>query len=330
MLNINKLSAATNSLTLATQDDVRLVKETASDIKELSLSTKNITLATRVDLSLVNSKALDVEREVQETKAAISRQAIFRWLSAPDPSPNHHRACSSKTTNTGSWFIQSEMLIRWKRTPNSILWLHGKAGCSKTVLTSTAITEASLDVQSRTTAALAYFYFDFTDTLKQKSDNMVRSLLVQLSAKPLRKVRELEALFSESNEGSQQPPTGKLLITLKEVMEVFDDIYIFIDALDECMGCRELLNIMTEVHSWGLTSLHILLTSRRIPEIENRLVPLTCPEDRINIQSALVDADIHLYISERLKSDQDLRRWRNHPAVQEEIKVMLMKKADGM
>lgn len=211
-----------------------------------------------------------------------------------------------------------------------LLWLHGKAGCGKTVLSSTVIARVLQECDIDSKMAVAYFYFDFNDLEKQRSDNMMRSLVTQLSAQSTKHLKELESLFSSCNNGQRQPDSQRLPLVLKEIIEVSDKTYIIIDALDECSNMEELQENIGEIQRWGLPQLHMLLTSRRLMDIEEMIDPLTDDEDRICIQSALVDADIRTYVHERLQIDRRFKRWRSKPHVQEEIKMELMKKADGM
>ncbi|KAG9230959.1 hypothetical protein BJ875DRAFT_339163, partial [Amylocarpus encephaloides] len=56
----------------------------------------------------------------------------------------------------------------------------GIPGCGKTILSST-VTEDILNTYANDPGiVVAYFYFDFTDKEKQKSELMVRSLISQL------------------------------------------------------------------------------------------------------------------------------------------------------
>ena len=104
---------------------------------------------------------------------------------------------------------------------------------------------------------------------------------------------------------------------------------VILDALDECSERQELLDNVGEIYGWDIP-LHILLTSRRLTDIEERIEPMTDPRNRLCIQSALVDAEILTYVHHRLQNDRQMKRWRTKPLVQEEIKTTLMKKADGM
>lgn len=59
---------------------------------------------------------------------------IFRWLSSTDPTINQNAAWESHEPQTGKWFIGGKEYLHWKETPRSFLWIHGIAGCGKTVL----------------------------------------------------------------------------------------------------------------------------------------------------------------------------------------------------
>ena len=72
--------------------------------------------------------------------------------------------------------------------------------------------------------------------------------------------------------------------------------------------------------------LHILATSRREKDIEDELSPVA--DHNINIQSAIVDVDIRIYIHHRMATDEKLKKWPN--SVRNEIMTALMEKASGM
>lgn len=67
------------------------------------------------------------------------QQQLLNWLSAPDPSTNFNRAKNQRHAETGTWFLESEPYSTWQNNPSASMWLHGLAGCGKTVLSSTII-----------------------------------------------------------------------------------------------------------------------------------------------------------------------------------------------
>jgi hypothetical protein len=171
-----------------------------------------------------------------------------------------------------------------------------------------------------------YFYFDFNDIEKQQYEKMIRSLIKQLSVQCTSISKALESLFSSCKNGERQPKISELLTTLQQMAREFDEIFIILDALDECKDRQELLDGIEEISGWKFGKLHITVTSRREKDIEETLEPLVT--DQICIQNALVDADIHIHLHERLRNDPKLKAW---PAnVQREIKETLMDGAHGM
>ena len=84
-----------------------------------------------------------MRRDVQGTRSSIRdvafeqrRENIERWLSPPNPSINYNRALQERQKGTGLWFLQSHVYTQWKAQRNSALWLYGKPGSGKTILSS--------------------------------------------------------------------------------------------------------------------------------------------------------------------------------------------------
>ncbi len=113
---------------------------------------------------------------------------------------------------------------------------------------------------------LGYFYFTFTDDKKQNTENMLRSLIVQLCGGRPDTPKSLLKLQSSTKERNLQPSLKELEETLKASMQGFKKIYVVLDALDECpliAGERhKLMNVLECVHRWGVAELHVLYTSR--------------------------------------------------------------------
>ena len=107
------------------------------------------------------------------------------------------------------------------------------------------------------------------------------------------------------------------------------DTYIVLDALDECVEQDELLRDLEKFCSWEGVDLHVLVTSRREPDIEEALTLLCDSRNRISIHE-LVDVDIRTYIQDRLQFDPKLKKRQKDPKLQLEIKDTLMTKANGM
>ena len=215
--------------------------------------------------------------------------------------------------------------------PNSLLWLHGIPGCGKTVLCSTAI-ERVLQSRNPTTqkpVGIAYFYFDFKYQDQQVCDAMLRSLIAQLSLQSIEAFKPVDALYSACGSGTSLLSLPIILKALKDTAEKFTDVFILVDALDECKELTELLTSLEDMVESKIASLHMLVTSRREKEIEDSMSTLLDDEHKICIQSMLVKDDIRAYVRGRICNDRKLKRWQK-PEIQAEIEEVLVEKADGM
>ncbi|KAI9766558.1 MAG: hypothetical protein M1839_004885 [Geoglossum umbratile] len=100
--------------------------------------------------------------------------------------------------------------------------------------------------------------------------------------------------------------------------------------MDECKERQELLGDIEIFAEWKTEKLHILATSRREKDIEERIEPLIHDEGRVCIKSTLVNDDIRAYAHERLQTDWGLRRWQTKPvgyALRNCLNIPMLRKA---
>jgi len=89
----------------------------------------------------------------------------------------------------------------------------------------------------------------------------------------------------------------------------------------------ELLAILAECSTRALPNLHILVTSRREPDITEKSSPLATILP-ISIQGEGVENDIRFHVRMELAMDLSLKKWR--PQIKVEIGGALVKGANGM
>ena len=228
--------------------------------------------------------------------------------------------------------MQSSVYIQWKAQQNSTLWLYGIPGCGKTILSSTIVEDLESTLP---TATLLYFYFDFSDNHKQTLDSMVRSLIIQLYRKSKNAQKQLDSLFSSCEDVNRQPAHESLCKVLLHMVDSLEHTYIILDALDECStraGPRTegLLSWIRDLLGSGPKNVQFLVTSRPEHDIQSTLTKVVNEDYRIPIQSDLIRGDINAYIHTRVREGSGLKRWQEHPDVQEEIEAVLRRKANGM
>jgi hypothetical protein len=297
-------------------------------LQVLSVARGLTTFAVSNSISDIANNVKETGQRLQEMRLSHCGIEIQKWLSAPDPSINYNNALKKRYERTGVWFIKGQAFADWKKQPNSFLWLHGTAGCGKTVLSSTVIEHLA----SGTTPAqvLLYFYFDFNDTNKQTLQNLLRSLVSQLyQAQP--DAREpLDQLWQSMRDSNQQLSNQSLEEVLLSMLGKCKDVRIVLDALDESTTRRDLLGWLWDVLGAGCFTGRILVTARREADIESALPGWILPGERISIQQGNVNEDIRAYVVHAVRSSEGLERWHNLPEVQDEIETELAKEADGM
>jgi hypothetical protein len=187
-------------------------------------------------------------------------------------------------------------------------------------------------------ALMAYFYFDFRDANKQGLQDLVSSLLAQLSACSDRRCNILSELYLAHNKGGNQPSDSTLVECLKEMLTLPDQrpTYLIIDALDESPNTSgipsprdRVLRFLRELIDLSLPNLHVCVTSRPEIDIQNVLEPLTSFRVSLHDQRGQ-KKDITDYIRSVVYSDleQIMRRWRMED--KELVIKTLSERADGM
>lgn len=213
----------------------------------------------------------------------------------------------------------------------SFLWLFGIPGCGKTVL-STSIIEHLSKLDDGQERIVIYFYFDFNDAAKQTVDSMARSLIAQCSYQSRGDARrQIEQLFRSHECGKKQPTTEALLALFMAISQGSGRVRIVLDALDECIARKELLQWMRELVAPRTNNIQLIVTSRKEPELVSEIAKWASPDEKIGIQQAQVDEDIRAYVKARVADPaSELKRWHSRPDVQNEIAAKLMEKAKGM
>ena len=125
---------------------------------------------------------------------------------------------------------------------------------------------------------------------------------------------------------------------LNSVLDGFENVYILLDALDECpkrgtnqnLERDELLERIHEICSWNNPCLHILTTSRKEKDIEESLTDLSNNISNfqvVDVHGRHVEHDIRTYIESKLAAHH-FKTWQ--PALKVEVQEKLATQADGM
>lgn len=250
---------------------------------------------------------------------------ITDWLSPPDPWTNHASARQRYEPQTGTWLLQSDQYQKWKTGSSNYLWLYGKAGCGKTVLCSTVIEDIRAHCRTAANSGHAVFYFSFSDNQKQSYADLLSSLVVQLGWKE----PGLSMLVQAYEKPNRSLPGLDDLEKILSSFGSFDEVFVLLDALDECPEAEEARQSVLEGLerlSQRAPNLRILATSRELNDVRDAMETLGA--DVMAIATLSVDADIHKWVSAELSCDRKLRQL--DLATKVLVEETISKKADGM
>ncbi|KIK64437.1 hypothetical protein GYMLUDRAFT_240979 [Collybiopsis luxurians FD-317 M1] len=242
---------------------------------------------------------------------------IRKWLQAPDCSANRADAADKKVEGTGQWILSHPEYQKWKGQP-SILWIQGKAGSGKTVL-STTIWK---DLSDMDTDAFWYHYFDIRDNTGDKSTyrGFLLSLVSQMGLDNERINPDLFKLYKKLK-GHEKPA----IVELEEILEIIivqrNAGYLLVDAMDECT--EEASKVMAWLYQFS-QKLWIVVTSRNFVDagVEQRTLKILLGKEPLHTK-----VDMERYIESQILSveynfDSKETYWK-------EVLETMMNGADG-
>ncbi|KAI0520856.1 ankyrin repeat-containing domain protein [Xylaria bambusicola] len=275
---------------------------------------------------------------VQTAQNEKHRDKFIDWLCRVDPSEVHNVAQDKHQKGTCDWLVRdNEDLKTWQVSPSSMLWLHGKPGCGKSVLSSSVIQHLADRYKRDPGSPVAYFFFSFTDSEKQKVDTMLSSLIRQLYMSRPDKPEEVEDLSTLYKEKCLRPDSKTLENALLATTRGFSSVSLVIDALDECPTENEerskLLASLGRIITEMPDNVHLFVTSRAEPDISAAINPILTQPSLFRVAIDLtsnqngINHDISLYIDSRLASGNP-RHWPDD--IKSKAKDILLERADGM
>jgi hypothetical protein len=188
---------------------------------------------------------------------------------------------------------------------------------------------------------LAYYYLSFRDKKSQEIRLLLYSLLTQLVRGLVYEVPELPSryylprafrdLYSKYQPASE-PRMEDLTVTFRGVSRESKEIYIVIDALDECSSQKDredIIKFLTEFSLCAQSSTHILITSREEKDIKDTVREVLGEKCRVvPIQNKRVDDDIRVYLQTSMAKDSIFKKWSHE--LKDKVVDYLTEKANGV
>ncbi|KAJ6474361.1 hypothetical protein C8R45DRAFT_1217412 [Mycena sanguinolenta] len=226
-----------------------------------------------------------------------ARTKLEKWLKPADLAGSDQNASNKKHPGTGKWLLENSFeFSQWIYAPMSFLWLHGISGSGKTVLRICQL------------GVYAFFYFDINSPQQKTVNSLLCSLFYQLSGQLA--CPALSTLWETCQNGARLPSNSDLLSILKQ-FSGSREIYLLVDALDECSERDMLLGALASILEAKLPRMHLIVTSWTEvthSSLANEAVLVSLGDS--------VHRDIELYVGDKLskmggyiaKNTDDIRK----------------------
>ena len=268
---------------------------------------------------------------------------VLWWLSPFQYDRKHIDVLSKRISGTGIWLLQTQQFRDWryKADSKSYIWCYGGPGTGKTVLTygriitvilswlanginSSSVVDELMGMNGED-IGVAYMYCDYADKDNQTAENIIASLVKQLSLRKPSTLDHIQKLYEQCGLGKVRPGLTKLTETFRNLCTAYRRIYLVIDALDECdEESRKLL--LDQLEKVDHSIVRIFLTSRpHLIEMQRKFDELP------QVEIMAKDSDIREFILNDIREKFNLLELIEDTAqLEENIIIAITSKAKGM
>jgi Cdc6-like AAA superfamily ATPase len=211
----------------------------------------------------------------------------------------------------------------WVTTGNT-LFCPGIPGAGKTILTSVVVKELTTRFQNDKSIGIAYLYFNFRRQEEQRTQDLLASLLKQLTQGQSFFADSVKSLYNNHRDKNTRPSVDEISKTLQSVVALYSRVFIIVDALDECQvsnGCR--IRFLSEIFNLQeKRQASLFVTSRFIPEFDEKF------KESMRLEIRASNQDVRRYLDSRMSQLPGcvLRSLE----LQNEIKAEIIKAVHGM
>jgi hypothetical protein len=247
------------------------------------------------------------------------RQTVLNWVTPIDCAPQQNDFIARRQEGTGQWLLDSVEFQTWLKTNKQTLFCPGIPGAGKTIITAIVIDDLTTRSQNDSRIGIAYLYCNFRRKDEQKAQDLLASLLKQLSQERPSLPNSVKALYDQHTDKRTRLSFEEISRALYSVATMYLRVSIIVDALDECQpskGCRT--TFLTEIFNLQAKSrANIFTTSRFIPEITERF------EGSMSLEIRASKHGVRRYVNDHMSHLSSFVG--RSPDLQEEIKAEIVK-----
>ncbi|KAJ8059723.1 hypothetical protein OCU04_011368 [Sclerotinia nivalis] len=247
---------------------------------------------------------------------------VLKWLSTIDCHSKQREILSRRHEGTGEWLFESQKYQDWLDGKDRLLWCSGSPGAGKTVLAS-AIVDNLETKFSASNVGVAFIYCNYAEktTIAEYLASIIQQLVRQLYVIP---DYVLDLYHKHSSMGTKLT-SAEAIHLLHLLTSEFPRLYIVVDALDECEETKKTRsNLIRELRNLP-SNINLLLTSRRLGDIEDKL------SDCSHLEIRASDHDVRAYLEARIDTEENILKFcKKDPTLRKTIVRKIAEKAHGM
>jgi hypothetical protein len=267
-----------------------------------------------------------ISRDVQvlsQGQTSKDNQAILNWLTPVDYATQHNDFINRRQPGTGQWFLDSAAFQAWLSKDKHTLFCPGIPGAGKTIITAIVIDYLRSMFQDDQSTAIAYIYCNFRQQDTQKTEDLLTSLLKQLSQREPSIPESVRDLYDRHKKDQTRPSINEISTTVNSVVAAYSRIFIVVDALDECHDDQCRTEFLSRVFDLQRKSgANFFATARSVPNITERF------KESASLKICATDNDVREYIHHHMDRLPSFVNRRSD--LQEKVKAEIAKAVEGM
>ena len=227
----------------------------------------------------------------------------------------HHELLHLEGRQSGiaDWLLGTEEFATWSTGKVTLMWCYGIPGAGKTVLSSLIIEHLIQRTSQEKGTAVAYLYCNYNDIEEQSVPHLLSCLAYQiLLQQPYSLKDDARILWGTYQSVGDNRSTAHSIKLLKTALSHLKNVFIIIDALDECCPEEGRRRTLISELSNLVPAVRLLAMSRDLPSIRHQLGHAIHLEIKASEKDILSYVDDRITRSERLSSyvakDQNLRK----------------------
>ncbi|KAI5815999.1 hypothetical protein BZA77DRAFT_344514 [Pyronema omphalodes] len=296
---------------------------------------------TSAEISKISTAVNELQRKCKEGEL----NELLSWISPINPYERHDDILSKRHEGTGQWFIEMSAFQGWvgngkgkgkgddSSNHGRVYACYGKQGAGKSVICSTVIDYLSRILKNQSEkSCVIWLYCDYQKEAQQTPEKLIGALLRQVLRTVPDDFKDVIEELQKLKKENRFLDFNSVFRFLTDALRRFDNLYVCIDALDECQEHRVLflrsLNDLLQTRKLSGRFTRVFLTGREHVDqyINNHLTgPSMC-----TIKLEANKEDIAKYLEHQIELDDNGSGTKMDSKFVKEIVDSIIATSDGM